>query len=125
MSMPFDMTGVTRGPDGIKRYDGLPASLVHMLRDTVERYPAREALAETGGGPRLTYRELWERPPRRVATFSRSTYTRDARRRMSPWFPACQAWPLSEGTSGVGAVNWGTRAVGRRESGGRYNARQC
>ena len=28
----FDMTGVTRGPDGIKRYDGLPRNLVHMLR---------------------------------------------------------------------------------------------
>jgi hypothetical protein len=23
----FDMTGVTRGPDGIKRYDGLPRNL--------------------------------------------------------------------------------------------------
>ena len=27
MSTPFDTTGVTRGPDGIKRYDGLPDSL--------------------------------------------------------------------------------------------------
>ena len=61
---PFDTAGVTRGPDGIKRYDGLPDSLVHMLRDTVERYPGREALAETGGGPRLTYRELWDRSAR-------------------------------------------------------------
>ena len=34
MSAPFDATGVTRGPDGIKRYDRLPASLVHILRDT-------------------------------------------------------------------------------------------
>jgi long-chain acyl-CoA synthetase len=64
MTMPFDEAGVTRGPDGIKRYEGLPPSLVHMLRDTVERYPAREALAETGGGPRLTYRELWDRAAR-------------------------------------------------------------
>jgi long-chain acyl-CoA synthetase len=64
MTAPFATTGVTRGPDGIKRYDGLPASLVHMLRDTVERCPAREALAETGGGPRLTYRELWDRAAR-------------------------------------------------------------
>src|SRR5260370_5519773 len=59
--MPFDTTGVTRGPDGIKRYGGLPASLVHMLRDTVERHPAAEALAETGGGPRPTHPELWGR----------------------------------------------------------------
>src|ERR1700726_2575294 len=62
--MPFDMTGVTRGPDGIKRYDRLPPSLVHMLRGTVERCPDTEALAETGGGPRLTYRELWDRAAR-------------------------------------------------------------
>jgi acyl-CoA synthetase (AMP-forming)/AMP-acid ligase II len=62
--MPFDPTGVTRGPDGIKRYDRLPPSLVHMLRGTVERCPDAEALAETGGGPRLTYRELWDRASR-------------------------------------------------------------
>src|SRR5260221_10977455 len=61
VTMPFDTTGVTRGPDGIKRYGGLPASLVHMLRDTVERHPAAEALAETGGGPPPTYPELWGR----------------------------------------------------------------
>src|SRR5260370_28237377 len=64
VTMPFDTTGVTRGPDGLKRYGGLSAGLVHMLRDTVERHPAAEALAETGGGPRLTYRELWERDAR-------------------------------------------------------------
>jgi long-chain acyl-CoA synthetase len=64
MSTPFDTAGVTRGPDGIKRYDGLPGSLVHMLRDTVEGHPDREALAETGGGRRLTYRELWDEAAR-------------------------------------------------------------
>src|ERR1039457_3904082 len=89
-STPFDTAGLTRGHDGIKRYDGLPGSLVHMLRDTVEGHPDREALAETGGGapadqrapwgrggrgdrealaetgggPRLTYRELWDRAAR-------------------------------------------------------------
>ena len=60
MITPFDTAGVTRGADGIKRYDGLPDSLVDMLRGVVERYPDREALAETGGGPRLSYRELWD-----------------------------------------------------------------
>ena len=64
MSAPFDTSGVTRGPDGVSRYDGLPASLVQMLRRTVERDPGREALAQTGGGPRLTYRELWDRAVR-------------------------------------------------------------
>jgi long-chain acyl-CoA synthetase len=60
----FDLTGVTRGPDGIKRYDILPANLVTMLRASVERRGAAEAVAETGGGPRLSYRELWGRAVR-------------------------------------------------------------
>src|SRR5260370_35627690 len=64
VTMPFDTTGETRGRDGIKRYGGVLASLVHMLRDPGERAPAGEALAETGGGPRLTYRELWDRAAR-------------------------------------------------------------
>jgi hypothetical protein len=57
----FDMTGVSRGPDGIKRYAGLPPNLVHMLRRAVERQGAAEAVAETGGGPRLSYASLWDR----------------------------------------------------------------
>src|ERR1017187_1008187 len=56
ISAPFDTSGVTRGPDGIKRYDRLTDSLVHMLPDTVESHPDREALAETGGRPRATHR---------------------------------------------------------------------
>ena len=34
---PFDTTGVTRGGDGIARYDDLPSSLVAMLRANVDR----------------------------------------------------------------------------------------
>jgi acyl-CoA synthetase (AMP-forming)/AMP-acid ligase II len=64
VTAPFDTTGVSRGPDGIKRYDGLPPSLVHTLRHTVSRDAGREALAETGDGPRLTYGELWDRAAR-------------------------------------------------------------
>ena len=60
----FDMTGVTRGPDGIKRYAGLPPNLVHMLRTAVEGQGAAEAVAETGGGPRLSYASLWDRAAR-------------------------------------------------------------
>jgi acyl-CoA synthetase (AMP-forming)/AMP-acid ligase II len=60
----FDQRGVTRGDDGIKRYEGLPGNLVLMLRATAEARPAGEALVETGGGPRLTYRELWDRAAR-------------------------------------------------------------
>jgi acyl-CoA synthetase (AMP-forming)/AMP-acid ligase II len=60
----FDMTGVSRGPDGIKRYAGLPGNLVHMLRTAVEGQGAAEAVAETGGGPRLSYASLWDRAAR-------------------------------------------------------------
>jgi long-chain acyl-CoA synthetase len=60
----FDLTGVTRGPDGIKRYDMLPRNLVHMLRASVERQGAAEAAVETGGGLRLNYTELWDHAAR-------------------------------------------------------------
>src|SRR5215471_18200377 len=60
----FDLTGVTRGPDGIKRYDVLPANLVHMLRASVDRQGSAEAVVETGDGPRLSYASLWDRAAR-------------------------------------------------------------
>jgi long-chain acyl-CoA synthetase len=60
----FDMTGVTRGPDGVKRYEGLPRNLVHMLRAAVDGQGAAEAVVETGGGPRLSYASLWDRAAR-------------------------------------------------------------
>jgi long-chain acyl-CoA synthetase len=60
---PFDATGVERGSDGVARYGGRPASLVHMLRDSVERDPDALAVAEVGG-ERVSYRELWERAAR-------------------------------------------------------------
>jgi len=60
----FDTTGVSRGPDGIKRYAGLPPNLVQMLRTTVEEQGAAEAVVETGAGPRLSYVSLWDRAAR-------------------------------------------------------------
>ena len=60
---PFDMTGIERGEEGIARYVDRPASLVAMLRSTVERASDVEALVEVGA-ERLTYRELWERAAR-------------------------------------------------------------
>jgi long-chain acyl-CoA synthetase len=60
---PFDTTGVTRGADGIARYEELPRSLVAMLRSSVERDPSATAVVEVGG-PRLTYGELWDRASR-------------------------------------------------------------
>lgn len=60
---PFPTTGVSRGRDGIPRYDELPATLVDMLADQVDARPDSEAVVELGGG-RLTYRQLWDRAAR-------------------------------------------------------------
>jgi long-chain acyl-CoA synthetase len=57
--MAFDTSGIERGADGIARYTGRPASLVAMLRATVDRAADREAVVELGG-PRLTYQQLWD-----------------------------------------------------------------
>ena len=79
---PFDMGGVERGADGIARYAERPASLVHMLRASVERDPAATAVVEVGGGARSPTaavgprRARGRRPARRrgrrAATASRS-----------------------------------------------------
>jgi acyl-CoA synthetase (AMP-forming)/AMP-acid ligase II len=61
--MGFDTSGIERGADGIARYTGRPASLVEMLRATVDRTPDAEAVVELGG-PRLTYEQLWDRAAR-------------------------------------------------------------
>lgn len=63
MIRPFDYTGITRDARGIAHYDNRPASLVEMLRATVERSPDHEAIVEMGG-ERINYRELWERAAR-------------------------------------------------------------
>lgn len=57
---PFDTTGITRGEDGIARYDHLAPSVVAMVRASVERHPDVEAVVEVGG-ERVTYAELWDR----------------------------------------------------------------
>ena len=61
--VPFDMTGVERGPKGNLRYADLPASLVAMLETTVDRVPDAEALVELGG-ERVSYRQMWDRSAR-------------------------------------------------------------
>jgi long-chain acyl-CoA synthetase len=63
MIQPFDMSGITRGADEIKRYDGRPESLIAMLRATVDDRGANEAIVEIGG-PRINYRALWDRSAR-------------------------------------------------------------
>src|SRR3954466_14312310 len=62
-AMAFDTSGIERGADGIARYADRPESLVAMLRATADRVPDREAVVELGG-PRLSYRELWDRAAR-------------------------------------------------------------
>jgi long-chain acyl-CoA synthetase len=63
MIRPFDYSGITRDARGIAHYDNRPASLVAMLRATVERSPDHEAIVEIGG-ERVDYHELWERAVR-------------------------------------------------------------
>ena len=60
---PFPSDGIERGADGIARYVDRPATLVAMLRHTVERFPDAEAIVEIGG-ERLSYRRLWDRSAR-------------------------------------------------------------
>jgi acyl-CoA synthetase (AMP-forming)/AMP-acid ligase II len=60
---PFPVTGVSRGRDGIPRYDELPDTLLDMLAAQVDVRPHSEALVELGAG-RLTYRQLWDRAAR-------------------------------------------------------------
>jgi acyl-CoA synthetase (AMP-forming)/AMP-acid ligase II len=60
---PFPTTGVSRDADGIPRYDELPATLLDMLAEQVERRPFSEALVVLGAD-RLTYGQLWDRASR-------------------------------------------------------------
>lgn len=60
---PFPTVGVSRGRDGVPRYDELPATLLDMLAEHVDTRPGSEAVVELGGG-RLTYRQLWDRSAR-------------------------------------------------------------
>jgi len=59
MITPFDASGVARDPAGIKRYTDGPASVVHLLRSTMEAVPDQEAIVEQDGR-RLSYQELWD-----------------------------------------------------------------
>jgi long-chain acyl-CoA synthetase len=60
---PFDSSGVRTDDNGVRRFTGLPDSLVAMLRSSVVASPRAEALAQVGG-ERVSYRELWDRAAR-------------------------------------------------------------
>ena len=59
MLKPFDQSGIARDAQGIARYQNRPASLVAMLRRTVDSSRRALAVAEWGGN-RATYQELWD-----------------------------------------------------------------
>ena len=56
---PFDDSGVRADTGGVRRYPGLHASLLEMLRDSARAAPGAEALAEVGGR-RMSYAQLWD-----------------------------------------------------------------
>jgi acyl-CoA synthetase (AMP-forming)/AMP-acid ligase II len=57
------MTDVSRDSNGIPHYDGLPATLLDMLAEQVDRSPDSDAVFELGAD-RLTYRQLWDHAAR-------------------------------------------------------------
>ncbi len=60
---PYDMSRMVRGADGVLHYERQPETVLELLRNAVDAAPGREAVVEVGG-PRLTYRELWDRAAR-------------------------------------------------------------
>lgn len=89
---PFPLTGVSRGADGIPRYDDLPATLLDMLAEQVDARPDAEALVELGAN-RLTYSQLWDRAAR-VAGGLRAGGLRPGDR-VAVRYPAGIDWALS------------------------------
>ena len=63
MIRPFEYSGITRDSNNIAHYDSRPDSVVEMLRATVDKTPAAEAIVEIGG-ERINYRQLWDRSAR-------------------------------------------------------------
>lgn len=60
---PFPTAGVVRDRNGVPCYQQLPATLLDLLAEQVERRPDSEAVVELGAGA-LTYRQLWQRAAR-------------------------------------------------------------
>lgn len=99
---PFDTSGIERDARGVAHYTALPASLVAMLRATVDRHPDVEALVEVGG-ERLTYRTLWDRAARVAGGLAAAGVGRGDR--VANLLPAGTDWVLGFlGTQLAGAV---------------------
>ncbi|MFE5284867.1 class I adenylate-forming enzyme family protein [Nocardia sp. NPDC056611] len=90
--IPFDTTGVYVDEHGVKRYQRLPESLTTMFRASVEAHPDVEAIVEVGG-PRYTYRQLWER----AATVAGGLRARGVQRgdRVANLLPAGANWVIA------------------------------
>lgn len=50
---------MVRRADGLLHYTGLTPCLTELLDISAHRFGGREAVVEAGGGPRLTYAQLW------------------------------------------------------------------
>ncbi|RVW03117.1 long-chain fatty acid--CoA ligase [Rhodococcus xishaensis] len=50
---------MVRCADGLLHFTGLTSCLTELLDVAAHRYAGREAVVEAGGGPRLTYAQLW------------------------------------------------------------------
>lgn len=99
---PFNMDGVHRGSDGVLHYSSLHESVLAMLRATVEQRPDDEAVVELDG-PRLSYRELWDRSARVAGGLIESGVERGDR--VAVRLPNSADWCLAYfGTLMAGAV---------------------
>jgi acyl-CoA synthetase (AMP-forming)/AMP-acid ligase II len=97
---PYPRHGVQADGDGIPRYTGLPGSLIAMLGRQVETGPDVEAVIEVGG-PRLTYRQLWDRAARVAGGLPATGVARGDR--VAVRYPAGVNWVLAF---------WGTLMAG-------------
>ncbi len=89
---PFPVSGVSRDSNGVPHYEDLPATLLDMLAEQVDRRPDSEALVELGA-ERLTYRQLWDRAAR-VAGGLRAGGLKP-RERVAVRYPAGINWALA------------------------------
>ncbi|WP_175584853.1 class I adenylate-forming enzyme family protein [Nocardia cyriacigeorgica] len=89
---PFDTTGTSMDANGIPRYDGLPATVLDLLRTRADICPDTEAVVEPGAH-RLTYRQLWDRATRVAGGLRAAGVTHGDR--VAIRYPAGADWVLA------------------------------